>query len=396
MSGRLVAGILTASSRASSRRWRSRPGWPRRSSHAARRRCCSTSRTTRRASSTQEFNAAFAKHWKAQDRRRTSRSTSRTAGPARRRARSSTASRPTSSRSPSRYDIDAIEQAGLIARGWQKRLPQNSSPYTSTIVFLVRKGNPKGIKDWNDLVRPGVEVITPNPKTSGGARWNYLAAWGYALRAARRQTRPRRASSSRSCSRTCRARLRRARRDRHVRAAGIGDVLLAWENEALPGARGGARSKVEIVVPSVSILAEPPVAVVDKVVDKKGTQAVAEAYLSSSTRRKARRSPRSTTTARATPQVAAKYAATFADDQAVHDRRGVRRLAAGAEDALRRRRHVRPDLPAGWQPVARWRPRAQRASCPGFALDDGVHARSTCACIVLIPLLALPVRSASS
>jgi sulfate transport system substrate-binding protein len=176
------------------------------------------------------------------------------------------------------YDIDAVSAAGPIKAGWQQRLPQNSSPYTSTIVFLVRKGNPKGIKDWGDLVKPGVAVITPNPKTSGGARWNYLAAWGYALKqpggtdaTARKfvgdllKNVPVLDSGARGATTTFVQR-------------GIGDVLLAWENEAYL-AREESKDAVEIVVPSLSILAEPPVAVVDDVVDKKGTRAVAEAYL---------------------------------------------------------------------------------------------------------------------
>jgi sulfate/thiosulfate-binding protein len=176
------------------------------------------------------------------------------------------------------YDVDAIAQSGLITPGWQKRLPHNSAPYTSTIVFLVRKGNPKGVKDWGDLVKPGVQVITPNPKTSGGARWNYLAAWGYALKrpggseaAARRfvtdlfQRVPVLDSGARGATTTFVER-------------GIGDVLLAWENEAYL-ALGEAKGAVDLVVPSVSILAEPSVAVVDAVVDRKGTRAAAEAYL---------------------------------------------------------------------------------------------------------------------
>ena len=176
------------------------------------------------------------------------------------------------------YDIDAIAQTGLIDRTWQKRLPQNSSPYTSTIVFLVRKGNPKGIKDWGDLVRPGVQVITPNPKTSGGARWNYLAAWEYAKR---------RAGGNHAKAREYVMALFRnvPVLDAGARGAtttfvqrGIGDVLLAWENEAYL-ALAEEKDKVEIVTPSISILAEPPVAVVDKVVARKGTKAVAEAYL---------------------------------------------------------------------------------------------------------------------
>jgi sulfate transport system substrate-binding protein len=176
------------------------------------------------------------------------------------------------------YDVDAVSNAGLIHKDWQKRLPQNSAPYTSTIVFLVRKGNPKGIKDWGDLIRSGVQVITPNPKTSGGARWNYLAAWEYAKRknggndtkarefvAALFKNVPVLDSGARGATTTFVQR-------------GIGDVLLAWENEAYL-ALAEEKDKVEIVTPSISILAEPPVAVVDKVVAKKGTKAVAEAYL---------------------------------------------------------------------------------------------------------------------
>jgi sulfate/thiosulfate-binding protein len=176
------------------------------------------------------------------------------------------------------YDVDAVQQGGLINPGWQKRLPQNSSPYTSTIVFLVRKGNPKGIKDWGDLVKPGTAVITPNPKTSGGARWNYLAAWEYAKR---------QAGGNDAKAREFVTQLFRnvPVLDSGARGAtttfvqrGIGDVLLAWENEAYLALQE-AKDKVEIVAPSISILAEPPVAVVDKNVDKKGTRALAEAYL---------------------------------------------------------------------------------------------------------------------
>ena len=178
------------------------------------------------------------------------------------------------------YDIDAISaKAGLISKDWQKWLPDNSAPYTSTIVFLVRKGNPKHIKDWNDLIKPGVSVITPNPKTSGGARWNYLAAWGYALKqngnsdakarefvAALFKNVPVLDSGARGATMT-------------FVQKGIGDVLISWENEAFLAINEMGKDKFEIVVPSLSILAEPPVAVVDKVVDKHGTRPVAEAYL---------------------------------------------------------------------------------------------------------------------
>ncbi|MEF8755362.1 MAG: sulfate ABC transporter substrate-binding protein [Accumulibacter sp.] len=177
------------------------------------------------------------------------------------------------------YDIDAIADAGLIPKEWQKRLPHNSSPYTSTIVFLVRKGNPKGIKDWNDLVKPGVAIITPNPKTSGGARWNYLAAWAFALE---------QPGGSEDKAREFVGQLYRNVKvlDSGARGStttfverGIGDVLLAWENEAYLSLKEVGADKLEIVTPSLSILAEPPVTVVDKVVDKRGTRQVAQAYL---------------------------------------------------------------------------------------------------------------------
>lgn len=178
------------------------------------------------------------------------------------------------------YDVDQLHDKGkLIPQDWQKRLQHNSSPYTSTIVFLVRKGNPKKIRDWNDLVKPGIAVITPNPKTSGGARWNYLAAWAYALKQNNNDEArakefvgdlyknvPVLDSGARGSTTTFVER-------------GIGDVLLAWENEAFLAKKELGPDKVEIVVPSLSILAEPPVTVVDKVVEKRKTRAVSEAYL---------------------------------------------------------------------------------------------------------------------
>ncbi|HYD60759.1 MAG TPA: sulfate ABC transporter substrate-binding protein [Noviherbaspirillum sp.] len=177
------------------------------------------------------------------------------------------------------YDIDEIADKGLLVKDWQKRLPHNSSPYTSTIVFLVRKGNPKGIKDWNDLAKPGVAVITPNPKTSGGARWNYLAAWGYALK---------QPGGSDASAKDFVAKIFKnvPVLDSGARGStttfverGIGDVLIAWENEAILAIKELGPDKFEVVAPATSILAEPPVAVVDKVVDKKGTRKAAEAYL---------------------------------------------------------------------------------------------------------------------
>ena len=176
------------------------------------------------------------------------------------------------------YDIDVIASNGLIAPDWQARLPHNSAPYYSSIVLLVRKGNPKKILDWNDLAKPGVAVITPNPKTSGGARWNFLAAWGYALKAYGSEVKakefltqifrnvPILDSGARGATSTFVQR-------------GQGDVLIAWENEALLVTRKLSPGKFEIITPSLSILAEPPVAVVDKNVDKKGTRKLAEDYL---------------------------------------------------------------------------------------------------------------------
>jgi len=177
------------------------------------------------------------------------------------------------------YDIDILAEKGLVAKDWQKKFKDNSSPYTSTIVFLVRKGNPKGIKDWDDLTKPGIEVITPNPKTSGGARWNYLAAWAYALKQPGGND-----ASAKAFVKKLYANVKVL--DSGARGAtttfterGIGDVLIAWENEAYLAVKELGPDKFDIVTPSISILAEPPVAVVDKVVDKKGTRKVATAYL---------------------------------------------------------------------------------------------------------------------
>jgi sulfate/thiosulfate transport system substrate-binding protein len=176
------------------------------------------------------------------------------------------------------YDIDAIAGRGLLAKDWQTRLPQNSSPYTSTIVFLVRSGNPKGIKDWDDLIRGDVSVITPNPKTSGGARWNYLAAWGYALKKFGSQDKARDFVAGLYKNVPVLDTGARGSTVTFVER-GVGDVLVAWENEAFLAIKESGKGQFEIVAPSVSILAEPPVAVVDKVADKKGTRDVAEAYL---------------------------------------------------------------------------------------------------------------------
>ncbi|MCW5757913.1 MAG: sulfate ABC transporter substrate-binding protein [Phycisphaeraceae bacterium] len=194
------------------------------------------------------------------------------------------------------YDIDAIgEKAGLLPEGWQSRLPNASAPYTSTIVFLVRKGNPKGIRDWDDLLKPGIGIITPNPKTSGGARWNYLAAWGYAMQKElgdlTKISDPSKADEVRAAEDKAREFVTALYRkvpvmDTGARGStttfvqrGIGDVFLSWENEAFLAVEELGPDKFEIIVPSVSILAQPPVTVVDKVVDKRGTRDLAEAYL---------------------------------------------------------------------------------------------------------------------
>ena len=226
----------------------------------------------------QEFNAAFGKYWKAKAGDNVTINQSH--GGSGKQARAVIEGLPADVVTLAlAYDIDAIADAGLIPADWQKRLPHNSSPYTSTIVFLVRKGNPKGIKDWSDLVKPGVSIITPNPKTSGGARWNYLAAWAYALEQP--------GGSAEKAKEFVGQVYRNVKvLDSGARGStttfverGIGDVLLAWENEAYLSLKEAGADKLEIVTPSLSILAEPPVAVVDKVVDKRGTRKLAQAYL---------------------------------------------------------------------------------------------------------------------
>ncbi len=227
----------------------------------------------------QDFNAAFAEHWKSQTGETVTVQQSHGGSGKQARAVIDGLEADVVTLALA-YDIDALAEKGkLIPKDWQQRLPNNSAPYTSTIVFLVRKGNPKGIKDWDDLVKPGVSVVTPNPKTSGGARWNYLAAWGYALKkngnddakarefvTALYKNVPVLDSGARGSTTTFVER-------------GIGDVLISWENEAYLATKELGPDKFEIVTPSLSILAEPPVTVVDKVADKKGTRKVAEAYL---------------------------------------------------------------------------------------------------------------------
>jgi sulfate transport system substrate-binding protein len=227
----------------------------------------------------QEFNAAFVKHWKAKTGQDVAIKQSH--GGAAKQARAVIDGLEADVVTLAlAYDIDAIhEKANLIPKDWQKRLPHNSAPYTSTIVFVVRKGNPKGIKDWNDLAKPGIGVITPNPKTSGGARWNYLAAWAYAL------AQP---GGSDASARDLVAGIYKnvLVLDSGARGStttfverGIGDVFISWENEAFLAQKELGKDKIEIVVPSLSILAEPPITIVDKVVDKRGTRELATEYL---------------------------------------------------------------------------------------------------------------------
>ncbi len=227
----------------------------------------------------QEFNAAFARHWKA--RSGETLTIKQSHGGSGKQARSVIDGLEADVVTLAlAYDIDALhDKARLIPVDWQKRLPQNASPYTSTIVFLVRKGNPKAIKDWSDLARSGIEVVTPNPKTSGGARWNYLAAWAYALQQPggtpdkARELVKRIYSNTKVLDSGARGSLT------SFTERGIGDVLISWENEAFLAVKELGPDKFQIVTPSLSILAEPPVAVVDKVVDKRGSRKQAQAYL---------------------------------------------------------------------------------------------------------------------
>ncbi len=226
----------------------------------------------------QDYNAAFARHWKATNNEVVTINQSHAGSGKQARAVIDGLGADVVTLALA-YDIGALSEKNLIPADWQKRLPQNAAPYTSTIVFLVRKGNPRQIKDWNDLIKPGIGIVTPNPKTSGGARWNYLAAWAYALK---------QPGGSDEKARDFVGKLFKNVKvlDSGARGAtttfterGIGDVLLAWENEAYLAVKEQGPEKFDIVTPSLSILAEPPVSVVDKVVDKKGTRKVAQAYL---------------------------------------------------------------------------------------------------------------------
>jgi len=244
-----------------------------------------------------EYDAAFSKHWKETTGENVTVHSSH--GGSGKQARSvidgSDASVVTLAMA---YDIDAIAERGLLAKDWQtgpQKLPNNNSPYTSTILFLVRKGNPKGIRDWDDLVKPGVEIITPHPKTSGGARWNYLAAWGFALHRALgdlgKLHDPKQAEAVEAAQKKAKEFVRDLYQHVKILDSGArdatltfvrknqGDVLIAWENEALQETQGEGAAKFDVVTPSISILAEPPVALVDKNADRLGTRQVAEEYL---------------------------------------------------------------------------------------------------------------------
>ncbi|WP_430433898.1 sulfate ABC transporter substrate-binding protein [Methyloversatilis sp.] len=260
----------------------------------------------------QDFNSAFAKHWKAKTGDNVTIKQSH--GGSGKQARSVIDGLEADVVTLAlAYDVDALHQNGkLIPADWQKRLPHNASPYTSTIVFLVRKGNPKGLKDWSDLVKPGVEVITPNPKTSGGARWNYLAAWAYALKQPGGSD-----ATAKEFVRKLFANVKVL--DSGARGStttfverGIGDVLIAWENEAYLAVKELGPDKFEIVTPSLSILAEPPVSVVNKVVDKRGTRTVATAYLEYLYSPEGQEIAAKNYYRPIDPKVAAKYAKTFA------------------------------------------------------------------------------------
>lgn len=258
-----------------------------------------------------EFNAAFAKNWKAKEGQDVTFRQSH--GGSGRQARAVIDGLDADVVTLAlAFDVDALSLNGkLIPADWQKRLPNNASPYTSTIVFLVRKGNPKGIRDWNDLVKPNVDIVTPNPKTSGGARWNYLAAWAYALK---------QPGGSDASAKDFVGKLFKNVKvlDSGARGSltsfterGIGDVFLSWENEAFLALKELGADKFEIVVPSLSILAEPPVSVVDRVVDKRGTRKVAEAYLQFLYSREGQELAAKHFYRPRDPEVAAKHADTF-------------------------------------------------------------------------------------
>jgi sulfate/thiosulfate transport system substrate-binding protein len=259
----------------------------------------------------EEYNAAFAKYWKGKTGQDVKINQSH--GGSGRQARSVIDGLPADVVTLALAgDVDAVAQQGkLLPLNWETRLPNNSAPYTSTIVFLVRKGNPKNIKDWGDLIKPGIGVITPNPKTSGGARWNYLAAWAWALK---------QPGGSEATAKTFLAKVFKnvPVLDTGARGAtttfvqrGIGDVLLAWENEALLAIKELGSDKVEIVVPSISILAEPSVAVVDKVVLRRGTREVASEYLKYLYSKEGQEIAAKNYYRPRDPEVAAKYAAQY-------------------------------------------------------------------------------------
>ncbi len=290
--------------------------------------------------------------------------------------------------------MPSTSTATCCAKDWQARLPSNSAPYTSTIVLLVRKGNPKQIKDWNDLARPGISVVTPNPKTSGGARWNYLAAWGYALKRWNGDEAKAREFVARVYQQRAGARFRRARLHDHVRAARHRRRARGMGERSPAGAEKLGADKFELVVPSLTILAEPPVAIVDKVVDKRGTRKVAQAYL------EFLYSPEGQEIAARhyyRPRLEAarlKHAATFRHVETFTIDRGLRRVVEGAEDALCRRRRLRSDLSAWDLGSHVTYTLARRRTLPGFGPTLGLTVFYL-SLLVLIPLSGLLVKAAS-
>ena len=298
------------------------------------------------------------------------------------------------------YDIDEIAARGkTLPADWQKKLPHNSTPFASTVAFVVRKGNPKAIKDWNDLTRPDVQVITANPKTSGGARWNYLAAWGYALQ---------KNNGSEAAARDFITKLYKnvPVLDAGARGStttfverGIGDVLIAWENEALLSVKQLGPDKFDIVIPSVSILAEPPVAVNEAVAQKHGTTKVARGVPGVPLHGRRAGARGEALFPSDGPTVAREVRRNVPQGAAVHDRRGVRRLEQGAEDAFLGWRRLRPDLfdghemtPAVPRRVAPSMPRV-RSVLPGVRLTLG-FTLGYLLLLVIIPLSTLFVRTA--
>ena len=290
-------------------------------------------------------------------------------------------------------DIDAIAaKTGKIPADWQKRLPHNSAPYTSTIVFLVRKGNPKAIRDWDDLAKPGVAVVTPNPKTSGGARWNYLAAWGYAQKKFGDEAKAKDFVTGIYRNTSV---LDAGARGSTITFAqrGVGDVLIAWENDAFLAFEEFGKDKFEIVTPSLSILAEPPVAVVDGNVDAKNTRKQAQAYHRLSLYARRAGDHRQELLPPLRPERGGQgRPRALSQTRSDHRRRRFRRLEKGAGDAFRRRRNIRPDPAGAALSLAARAPWKTPSPLPGFGITL-TFTLAYLSALVLIPLVALIARA---